>query len=93
MWFRLEADIAASHRRDLAAVLDELYDGGRQRYHVMLAPADVTPAVANLVAIVGRAIPLGLAVLEAYIDDLDSIDFRHVTMPLLGSVADAAGAP
>lgn len=93
LWFRLEADIAASHRRDLAAVLDELYDGGRQRYHVMLAPADVTPAVANLVAIVGRAIPLGLAVLEAYIDDLDSIDFRHVTMPLLGSVADAAGAP
>lgn len=91
--FRLEAYVAASHRRDLAAVLDELHDGGRQRYHVMLAPAGVTPAVADLVAIVGRAIPLGLAVLDAYVDDLDSIDFRHVTMPLLGFVADAAGAP
>jgi len=91
--FRLEAYVAASHRRDLAAVLDELHDGGRQRYHVMLAPAGVTPAVADLVAIVGRAIPLGLAVLDAYVDDLDSIDFRHVTMPLLGFVADASGAP
>jgi len=91
--FRLEAYVAASHRRDLAAVLDELHDGGRQRYHVMLAPAGVTPAVADLVAIVGRAIPLGLAVLDAYVDDLAAIDFRHVTMPLLGFVADAAGAP
>lgn len=91
--FRLEAYIAASHRRDLAAVLDELHNAGRQRYHVMLAPAGVTPGVADLVAIVGRAIPLGLAVLDTYVDDLDSIDFRHVTMPLLGFVADAAGAP
>ena len=51
------------------------------------------PAVADLVAIVGQAIPLGLAVLDAYIDDLDTVDFRHVTMPLLGFVADVSGAP
>lgn len=91
--FRLEAYVAASHRRDLAAVLDELHVGGRTRYHAMLAPAGVTPAVADLVALVGQAIPLGLAVLDAYIEDLDTVDFRHVTMPLLGFVADAAGAP
>jgi AcrR family transcriptional regulator len=91
--FRLEAYIAASHRRDLAAILDELHTMGRSRYHDMLAPAGVKPAVADLVAIVGQAIPLGLAVLDAYIDDLDTIDFRHVTMPLLGFVADVSGAP
>jgi AcrR family transcriptional regulator len=91
--FRLEAYIAASHRRDLAAVLDELHTTGRGRYHEMLAPAGVKPAVADLVAIVGQAIPLGLAVLDAYIDDLDTVDFRHVTMPLLGFVADVSGAP
>ena len=91
--FRLEAYIAASHRRDLAAVLDELHLGGRDRYHRMLAPAGVKPAVADLVALVGQAIPLGLAVLDGFIDDLDTVDFRHVTMPLLGFVADASGAP
>lgn len=90
--FRLEAYIAASHRRDLAAVLDELHTSGRGRYHAMLAPAGVKPSVADLVAIVGQAIPLGLAVLDSYVDGLDAIDFRHVTMPLLGYVADASGA-
>ena len=90
--FRLEAYIAASHRRDLAAVLDELHTNGRGRYHAMLAPAGVKPSVADLVAIVGQAIPLGLAVLDSYVDGLDAIDFRHVTMPLLGYVADASGA-
>ena len=90
--FRLEAYIAASHRRDLAAVLDELHMNGRGRYHAMLAPAGVKPSVADLVAIVGQAIPLGLAVLDSYVDGLDAIDFRHVTMPLLGYVADASGA-
>ena len=59
----------------------------------MLAPAGVKPAVADLVALVGQAIPLGLAVLDGFIDDLDTVDFRHVTMPLLGFVADASGAP
>jgi AcrR family transcriptional regulator len=91
--FRLEAYIAASHRRDLAAVLDELHLGGRDRYHRMLAPAGVKPAVADLVALVGQAIPLGLACLDGFMDDLDTIDYRHVTMPLLGFVADASGAP
>lgn len=90
--FRLETYIAASHRRDLAAVLDELHTNGRGRYHAMLAPAGVKPSVADLVAIVGQAIPLGLAVLDSYVDGLDAIDFRHVTMPLLGYVADASGA-
>jgi hypothetical protein len=59
----------------------------------MLAPAGVTPRVADLVALVGQAIPLGLAVLDSYIDDLDGIDYRWVTMPLLGLVADVSGAP
>lgn len=90
--FRLEAYIAASHRRDLAAVLDELHTSGRGRYHAMLAPAGVKPSAADLVAIVGQAIPLGLAVLDSYVDGLDTIDFRYVTMPLLGYVADASGA-
>lgn len=91
--FRLEAYIAASHRRDLAAVLDELHTNGRVRYHHMLAPAGVTPAVADLVAVVGQAIPLGLAVLDGFVDALENVDFRHVTMPLLGFVADVSGAP
>jgi AcrR family transcriptional regulator len=91
--FRLEAYVAASHRRDLAAVLDEIHVAGRSRYHEMLAPAGVTPRVADLVALVGQAIPLGLAVLDSYIDDLDGIDYRWVTMPLLGLVADLSGAP
>ncbi len=45
----------------------------------MLAPASIKPAVAELVAIVAQAIPLGLAVLDSYVESRDAIDLGKMT--------------
>lgn len=86
--FRLETYVSARYRPDFATLLDRLHREGQSRYETMLAPAGVVPAVAHLVGLVGQAIPLGLAVLDAFVSDVERIDFRPVTVPLLGAVAE-----
>jgi len=85
--FRLEMYLVATHRRDLAAVLDEIHEIGRRRYEEMLAPAGLRTDVAGWVALVGQSIPLGLAILDCYAPGIESIDFRPVALPLLAAVA------
>ena len=85
--FRLEAYIAALHRPHLAAVLADIHAVGRARYDDMLNSTGLAPNLIALVALVGQSIPLGLAVLDRYIDGLENVDYRPVTIPLLSSVA------
>lgn len=84
--FRLEVYLAATHRRDLAALLDEFHANGRARYGRLLAPGGVRREVAGWVALVGQSIPLGLAILDHYAPGIESIDFRPVALPLFDSV-------
>ena len=88
--FRLEAYIAAMHRRDLAAVLEEVHASGRLRYEQLLSGTTLPRSTVHLIALVGQSMPLGLSVLDRYIDRLELIDHRVVTVPLLGSVASLA---
>jgi len=87
--FRLEVYLAATHRRDLAALLDEFHANGCRRYESMLAPAGVRSEVADWVALVGQSIPLGLAILDRHAPGIESLDFRPVALPLLDSVSRA----
>lgn len=87
--FRLEVYLAATHRRDLAALLDEFHDKGRDRYERLLEPAGVRREVAGWVALVGQSIPLGLAILDHFAPGIESLDFRPVALPLFESVARA----
>jgi len=85
--FRLEAYIAALHRQNIADVLGEIHSLGLGRYETMLAATGLPTSIIHLVALVGQSIPLGLAVVDRYVDGLELIDHRIVTIPLLDSVA------
>ena len=85
--FRLEAYMAAMHRRDLAEVLSELHSEGVRRYEAMLGGVRLPEIIVALVALVGQSMPLGLSVLDRHFDGLESIDYRPVTVPLLNSLA------
>ena len=84
--FRLEAYMAALYRRDLAAVLDELHTENLARYHSLISSTGAPEPLILAVAVAGQSIPLGLSILDEWLDGLELLDYRHVTEPLFGRI-------
>jgi len=91
--FRLEAYVAATHRRDLAAVIDEVHETNLTRYRVLLEKSGLPDDIVVAVAVAGQSIPIGLSILDVYLDGLDSLDYRVMTSPLFGRLVQLGPEP
>lgn len=85
--FRLEAYMAALYRRDLAAVLDEIHTENLARYQVLIQSTGAPELLVHAVAVAGQSIPLGLSILDEWLDGLELLDYRHVTEPLFDRIS------
>jgi AcrR family transcriptional regulator len=82
--FRIESQIAAIHRPELAGALDAIQQGAIGEYlDVLGARTDEERAALDEIAAFAQAIPLGLAFLDLVAAEIPAIDWRRVLIPLL----------
>jgi AcrR family transcriptional regulator len=82
--FRIEAQLAARHRRPLALTLDRVQEAAIGEYLDLLgAKTPNDRAALDIVARFAQVIPLGLAFVDLVVPGIPGIDWRLVLRPLL----------
>ena len=82
--FRIEAQLAARHRRELARTLDRIQEAAIREYLDFLgAKNDTERAELDIIARFAQVIPLGLAFVDLVAPGVPAVDWRLVLGPLL----------
>ncbi len=88
--FRLETYVAARTRKEPRAALRRVHAAGLVRYNEMLGSSSkMDDGVIRLVARGGQSIPLGLSLLESYLDDLHELNFHAFSSALVSLLRSA----
>lgn len=86
--FRIEAQLAARHRRELALTLDRIQEAAIREYLDVLGAKNAEERRAlDIIARYAQVIPLGLAFVDLVVPGVPGIDWRLVLGPLLSPPA------
>jgi AcrR family transcriptional regulator len=89
--FRIEAQLAARHRRQLAITLDRVQeDAIRENFDVFGAKTDEERRALDLIARFAQITPLGLAFVDLVVPGVPETDWRLILKPLLSPPAPVA---
>jgi AcrR family transcriptional regulator len=81
---RIEAQIAAIHRPEIADALDRIQQEAiREYFDVLGARNDEERTALDEIAAFAQALPLGLSFLDLVADGISAVDWRRVLVPLL----------
>jgi AcrR family transcriptional regulator len=86
--FRLETYVAARTRPAVKRALRGIQQASDARYEEMFGSRGTFPAgVIPLVSAAGQAVPIGFTVIDSFTTNLDTLDFRFITRPLINMIS------